>query len=161
MTIKRQSVVAIHYTLTDAAGVEIDSSRGQNPLTYLHGGGNIIPGLERALLGKQAGDKLEVEVAPADGYGEFDAAMVQQVPLSAFGENAAVMEVGMRFTANGDHGQLSVVVTKVEDGVVTVDGNHPLAGKKLHFAVDVVAVRDATSVELAHGHVHGPGGHHH
>ena len=161
MTIKLQSVVAIHYTLTDDAGVEIDSSRGQDPLTYLHGGGNIIPGLERALLGKRAGDKLQVEVAAADGYGEFDADMVQQVPLSAFGENAAVMEVGMRFTANGNHGQLAVVVTKVENDMVTVDGNHPLAGKKLHFEVDVIAVRDATAVELSHGLVHGPCGHHH
>lgn len=161
MTIKLQSVVAIHYTLTDDAGVELDSSRGRDPLTYLHGGGNIIPGLERALLGKQAGDKLQVEVAATDGYGEFDADMVQQVPLSAFGEHAEVMEVGMRFTANGDHGQFSVVVTEVENDVVTVDGNHPLAGKNLNFDVEVVAVREATAVELAHGHVHGEGGHNH
>jgi FKBP-type peptidyl-prolyl cis-trans isomerase SlyD len=160
MTIKLQSVVAIHYTLTDEDGVEIDSSRGQNPLTYLHGGGNIIPGLERALVGKQAGDKLQVKVAAADAYGEFVEEMVQSVPLSAFGEDAEVT-VGMRFRANTGQGELSVVVTSVEADVVTVDGNHPLAGKNLHFDVDVIAVRDATAVELTHGHVHGPGGHNH
>lgn len=160
MTIKAQSVVAIHYTLTDDEGVELDSSRGQNPLTYLHGGGNIIPGLERALVGRRAGDKLQVEVAAADAYGEFIDDMVQAVPLSAFGEGTEVT-VGMRFTARNEDRELAVVVTRIEGDSVTVDGNHPLAGKNLHFDVDVIAVRDATPIELSHGHVHGPGGHNH
>jgi len=160
MTIKPQSVVAIHYTLTDDDGIALDSSRDQNPLTYLHGGGNIIPGLERALLGRQAGDRLQVSVPAADAYGEFVDDMVQRVPLSAFGDDAEI-EVGMRFRANTEQGDLSVVVTGIEGDLVTVDGNHPLAGKNLHFSVEVVAVRDASAVELAHGHVHGPGGHQH
>lgn len=160
MTIKPQSVVAIHYNLTDDDGIELDSSRDQNPLTYLHGGGNIIPGLERALLGRQAGDKLQVRVPAADAYGEFVDDMVQSVPLSAFGDDAEI-EVGMRFRANTEQGDLSVVVTGIEGDLVTVDGNHPLAGKNLHFNVEVVAVREASAVELAHGHVHGPGGHQH
>lgn len=160
MTIKPQSVVTIHYTLTDDDGIELDSSRDQNPLTYLHGGGNIIPGLEIALLGRPAGDKFQVRVPAADAYGEFVDDMVQSVPLSAFGDDAEIA-VGMRFRANTEQGDLSVVVTGIEGDLVTVDGNHPLAGKNLHFNVEVVAVREASAVELAHGHVHGPCGHQH
>lgn len=159
MTIQLKSVVAIHYTLTDDQGAEIDSSIGGEPMVYLHGAGNIIRGLELALLGKKAGDKINAQIAPEDGYGEFVADMVQIVPRSVFGEQS--VEIGMRFNADTERGPLSFSVKEVKDDEVIVDGNHPLAGKTLHFDVSIEAVREATEEELAHGHVHGAGGHHH
>ncbi len=161
MLIAQDKVVLIHYTLTNDKGEVVDSSSGGAPLSYLHGKGNIIPGLEKALEGKQAGDKLDVKVAPAEGYGERDDQLVQQVPRRAF---AGVQDVqpGMQFHAQGSGGQMRVVtVVRIAGDMVTVDGNHPLAGENLTFAVEVTEVRDASEEELAHGHVHGPGGHHH
>ena len=150
----------IHYTLTNDQGEVLDSSSGGEPLAYLHGSGNIIPGLEKALEGKQAGDKLVVKVAPADGYGERNDALIQQVPKRAF-QGVAQIQPGMSFTAQSSQGPMQVTVTAVAGDMVTVDGNHPLAGETLNFDVEVTEVRKATLEELSHGHVHGPGGHHH
>lgn len=160
MLIKPNAVVAIHYTLTDNEGAVLDSSTGKQPLTYLHGSGNIIPGLERALDGKKAGDKLAASIEPQDGYGEIIEEMIQVVPRTTFPEDA-VIEIGTRFSAQTERGPLTVVVTNMDDGQITVDGNHPLAGETLNFDVCVETVRAATDEELQHGHVHGAGGHHH
>jgi len=160
MQIAQDTVVSIHYTLTDDAGETVDSSAGGDPLFYLHGNGNLVPGLENALEGKQAGDKIKVTVAPADGYGEYDKQLVQRVPRRAF-KGVADVKTGMQFQVQSDQGPRSVTVTNVAGDMVTVDGNHPLAGKNLNFAVEVMEVRQPSEEELAHGHVHGPGGHHH
>ena len=159
MQIANEKVVAIHYTLTDKTGKILDSSIGKEPLYYIHGMGNLIPGMERGLDGKVKGDKLSIEVAPEEGYGHRDDAHVQQVPVGAF--NGATPEVGMQFQAGGQEGQFVVTVTAVDGDMVTVDANHPLAGEHLFFDVEVMDVRAATNDEIAHGHVHGPGGHHH
>lgn len=160
MQITANAVAYIHYTLKDDAGTVLDSSSGGEPLAYLHGGGNIIPGLEKALEGKQAGDKLSVKVDPKDGYGERDENMVQQVPRRAF-QGVKDIQPGMRFHANTGSGAAQVTVTKVQGDMVTIDGNHALAGVTLNFEVEVAKVREATAEELMHGHVHGPGGHAH
>jgi FKBP-type peptidyl-prolyl cis-trans isomerase SlyD len=160
MLIAPEKVVLIHYTLKNDAGETLDSSSGGEPLAYLHGQGNLIPGLEKALEGKQAGDTLNVKVAAAEGYGERDDKLVQQVPRRQFG--GANVQPGMQFHAQTSQGQTRVVtVTSIVGDMVTVDGNHPLAGENLHFEVEVNEVRDASAEELEHGHVHGPGGHHH
>lgn len=155
MTITANSAVTFHYTLTDTNGVEIDSSAGQEPLSYLHGHGNIIPGLEKVLEGKAAGDSLEVSIAPAEGYGEVVEEMIQEVPRSSF-QGVEDIQPGMSFQAETNQGPVSVVVTAVTEETVTVDGNHPLAGKTLNFEVTVESVREATKDELEHGHIHGP-----
>lgn len=160
MVIRDNTVVSFHYRLTNDAGELLDASAEGNPLTYLHGAGNIIHGLESQLAGKSAGDELTVTVQPEDGYGVHRADLMQDVPRSAFPEPDK-LEVGMQFSAQSDRGTLPVVITHVTEDAVTVDGNHPLAGQVLHFAVNISDVRDASPEELAHGHVHGPGGHHH
>jgi FKBP-type peptidyl-prolyl cis-trans isomerase SlyD len=161
MTISQHKVVSIHYKVVDADSAEvIDSSEGGEPMTYLHGARNIIPGLEQALEGKGAGDELEVTIEPANAYGEYSEDRIQQVPIEAFQEIEKV-EPGMVVTAESEHGQVNLVVTEVDEATVTVDANHPLAGKSLKFDVRVEAVRDASEEEVAHGHVHGAGGHHH
>lgn len=160
MKIEKDKVVSIEYTLRDDSGEVLDSSEGREPLAYLHGNGNLIPGLEAQLEGRSANESLKVSVAPADGYGEFDAAQIVDVPRSQF-TGVADLAVGMQFTASGPEGQRVVTVTKVGLETVTVDGNHPLAGQTLNFDVKIVDVRDATSDEISHGHVHGAGGHHH
>jgi FKBP-type peptidyl-prolyl cis-trans isomerase SlyD len=147
-------VVSIHYTLTDEDGTVIDSSEGAEPLTYLHGAGNIIPGLERALIGKTSGESLKVVVEPQFGYGEYQAELLQVVPRAAF-EGVDTVEVGMAFTAQAPDGaQRRIVVRDVDGEDITVDANHELAGVDLHFAVDVVEVREASEEEVAHGHAH-------
>jgi FKBP-type peptidyl-prolyl cis-trans isomerase SlyD len=160
MEIANQRVAYIHYTLTNDAGEVLDSSREAGPLAYLHGAGNIVPGLESALSGKKAGDRLNVKVAPTEGYGDRDEALVQDVPRRAF-QGISDIKPGMAFTAQSNRGAMRVVVTRVAGDMVTVDGNHPLAGETLNFDVEVTEVRPATEEELSHGHVHGPGGHHH
>ncbi len=161
MQIQDNAVVSIHYTLTNEAGDTIDSSEGAEPLAYLHGAANIIPGLENALLGKAAGDKLTVQVAPEDGYGEHVEELVQQVPQEMF-QGVDQVEIGMEFHAESNTGQpIAVTVTEVKDGMVTIDANHPLAGVALNFDVEIVEVREATAEELEHGHAHGAGGHQH
>lgn len=149
-----KTVVSIHYTLKDEGGAVIDSSEGAQPLSYLHGAGNIIPGLEQALTGKATGDSLDVVVEPQQGYGEYHTELLQVVPRSAF-EGVESIEPGMAFTAQGSDGsQRRIVVKSVEGDDVTIDGNHELAGVDLHFSVEVVDVREATEEEVAHGHAH-------
>ena len=156
MNIAANSVVTFHYTLTNAKGEMVDTSREGEPLPYLHGAHNIVPGLEQALAGKTVGDKLQVEVPPQLGYGEYMDEMVQQVPREMFA-GMDTLEVGMQFHAEGQSGQQHVVtVTAVADDTVTVDGNHDLAGETLNFDVEIMEVREATEDELSHGHVHGP-----
>lgn len=159
MQVSSEKVVAIHYTLKDSQGIVLDSSEGKQPLHYLHGFGNLIPGMEEGLEGRIAGDKFQVVIAPEKGYGVRNEDYVQQVPMEAFGGQSP--QIGMQFQAGNDQGRYIVTVTAVEGDLVTVDANHPLAGVELHFAVEVMEVREATADEIAHGHVHGPGGAHH
>lgn len=161
MQVGKDKVVSIDYTLTNNQGQVIDSSQGRDPLAYLHGKGNIIPGLEKALEGKNIGDNLKVAIQPEEGYGNHDPRMVQSVPKAAF-KGVDNIQPGMQFQAQGPGGQARVVtVTKVDGDNVTVDANHPLAGQTLNFDVTVKDVRDASAEEMSHGHVHGPGGHQH
>ncbi len=159
--IKQNSVVTMHYELKDDQGEVLDSSKGQDPLVYLHGAGNIIIGLEEELFGKSVGDQIEAVISPEKGYGMPVEALVQTVPKEAFGEEVDKVEVGMRFQAETEQGPVPVVVTGMDGATVTVDGNHPLAGKELHFNVSIAEVRDASAEEIEHGHVHGSGGHQH
>lgn len=159
MQIAQDAVVSIHYALTDDTGKKLDGSDG-TPLAYLHGNGNLIPGLERELEGKSAGDKLSVKIAAADAYGEYDKSLVQRVPRRSL-KGIANVQVGMQLHTQSAHGVRAVTVTQVAGDMVTIDGNHPLAGQNLNFDVEVAEVRAATGEELAHGHVHGPGGHDH
>jgi FKBP-type peptidyl-prolyl cis-trans isomerase SlyD len=156
MQITKDKVASIHYTLRDGDGNILDTSSGREPLTYLQGAGNLIPGMEEGLEGKSIGDKFKLKVGPEKGYGVKDDTLVQKVPRAAFGNQK--IEKGMQFQTN--NGQ---VVTVTETGLeaITVDGNHPLAGMELHFDVEVTEVRTATAEEISHGHVHGPDGHHH
>lgn len=156
MQISKNKVASIHYTLRDDEGTIIDSSEGREPLQYLHGAGNLIPGMEEGLEGKSQGEKLNLTIEPEKGYGEKDENLIQEVPRSAFGDQQVT--AGMRFSTN--QGGV-VTVTDVGMNSVTVDGNHPLAGVQLNFAVEIVDVRNATEDEISHGHVHGAGGHHH
>ncbi len=160
MKVAEKMVVVIDYTLTDNKGEVIDTSEGAGPLAYLHGAGNIVEGLEEALTGKEAGEQVKVSIEPAKGYGERHEDMQQDVPKELFGgvEN---IEVGMQFQSETDQGPVLVTVVAITDELVTVDGNHPLAGVDLNFDVTIREVREANEEELAHGHVHGEGGHHH
>lgn len=159
MQISNAKVATIDYTLKDEQGEVLDSSQDDGPLSYLHGYGNIVPGLENALEGKGAGDSVKATVPPAEGYGERDDKLVQKLARDKFPEGE--IDVGMRFHAHS-HGQRRVLtVTAVNEREVTVDGNHPLAGRTLSFDVTVREVRDATPEELEHGHVHDGDGHHH
>ena len=160
MQITRHTVASIEYTLTDDAGEVLDTSRGHGPLTYVHGTGGLIPGLEAELEGKEAGAALKVRIAPADAYGERDEEMVARVPRTQM-PSGAPLAVGTQFQARGPQGSQVVTLVKVEDDAVWLDANHPLAGVHLTFDVSVVEVRAATAEEIEHGHVHGPGGHAH
>jgi FKBP-type peptidyl-prolyl cis-trans isomerase SlyD len=160
MKVTRDKVVSLHYTLRGDDGNTIDSSVGSGPLAYVHGNGSLLPALEKELEGHGAGDKLAVRLAAKEGYGERDETLVQVLPrktLATIGK----LKVGTQFHAQVPGGARVMTITAVEKENVTVDGNHPLAGLNLNFEVEVVEVRDATAEELAHGHVHGPGGHHH
>ena len=160
MQIAPDAVVSIHYTLTNDQSETLDSSAGGDPLVYLHGNGNLIPGLENALNGKQPGEKLKLKIPPADGYGEYDKALLQRIPRRSF-KGVGQVKVGMQFQMQAGGHPRTVRVTQVQGDMVTVDGNHPLAGQNLNFEVEVTDVRAATAEELQHGHVHGPGGHAH
>lgn len=155
-----KKVVSFHYTLKDESGSVLESSRGEEPLSYLEGVGQIIPGLESQLRGMKKGDKKNVNVSAKDAYGEHDQDLIVKVPRAQIPKKD--VEVGDQFHAHGPDGQPAVVtVTQIDEQHVTVDGNHPLAGQALTFDVEITDVRDATKEELAHGHAHGPGGHHH
>lgn len=160
MLIEKDRVALIHYTLTDDGGAVIDSSAGGEPLAYIHGNGNLVPGLETALEGKQAGEKLSVTVQPADGYGVRDEQLIQRVPKRSLG-GAGEIKKGMQFQAQVAGGMRAFTVTAVVGDMITLDGNHALADKNLNFQIDIVEVREANQEELDHGHVHGAGGHHH
>jgi len=155
MEIAQDSVVTINYTLRSPEGTVLDSSAGRDPLVYLHGHGNLIPGLEAELLGKPANQKLQVEVPAAQGYGERDPERVIPAKRSQFPAEAE-LEVGSTFQTNGPQGPMVVKVAKIEGEDVTLDANHPLAGVDLNFEVEIISIRAATSDELEHGHVHGP-----
>ncbi|SFM47746.1 FKBP-type peptidyl-prolyl cis-trans isomerase [Halopseudomonas yangmingensis] len=161
MQISANKAVSIDYTLTNDGGEVIDSSAGGQPLVYLHGAGNIIPGLESALEGKQVGDELNVSIEPEEAYGEFSAELVAVLGRQMF-EGVDELEVGMQFHASAPDGGMQIVtITALDGDEVTVDGNHPLAGQRLTFEVKVIDIRDASEDELAHGHIHGEGGVHH
>ncbi len=154
-------VVSIHYTLKNEAGETLDSSVGQDPLEYLHGAGSIVPGLEEALVGKKIGERFDVTVPPDGAYGDKDPRGIQKVPRSAFAADM-VLEPGMPFVAEGPDGEpVQVWISAIEADRVVIDLNHPLAGVTLHFDGTIDSLRDATAEELAHGHPHGAGGHHH
>lgn len=155
------TVVSFHYTLTKANGDVLDSSSGGDPMDYLHGGQNIVPGLERQMTGKKAGDKFAAVVAPAEGYGERQGPGPQPVPRSALGGMKDISP-GDQFAAEAPNGDVMPVwVAKVEGDTIYMDRNHPLAGETLHFAIEVVSIREASAEEREHGHPHGPDGHHH
>ena len=161
LLIGENSVVTVNYTLTDDAGKVLDSSDGSKPMVYLHGTGSIVPGLEKALVGKGAGDSLKVRVAPADAYGELIPDGIKTIEQAAF-EGVDVVEVGMAFDAEAPDGtEQQIVVTKVEGDNVTIDINHPLAGVALNFDIKILSVREATEEELDHGHSHEGDGHSH
>lgn len=160
MTIEMHSVVSMHYTLKDDEGIVLDSSEGREPLVYLQGAGNIIPGLEKQLEGKTTGDKVQATVGPEEGYGTRQQELIQQVPKDQFPKDEP-LAVGMQFSLQMDHGPMIATITEVAEEHATIDMNHPLADKTLHFDVEIVEVRVANPDEKAHGHVHGPGGHQH
>ncbi len=160
MQITNNVVASIEYTLTDDSGAVLDTSAGGEPLVYLQGAGNIIPGLEDALEGKKVGDSFKVSIAPEDGYGIVKEELLQVVPRDMF-QGVETIEEGMQFQAQTEYGMQIITVGKVDGDNITVDGNHPLAGQTLHFDVKVIDVREASAEELDHGHVHGAGGHHH
>jgi FKBP-type peptidyl-prolyl cis-trans isomerase SlyD len=159
MQITDKLAVSIHYILTNAAGEQLDSSRDEEPMVYLHGFGQIIPGLENALAGKVVGDKFVVTVPPADAYGERREDMLQVVPMTMF-DDVGKVEEGMQFHADASQGVSVVTVAKVDGDDVTIDGNHPLAGEELTFDVEVMDIRPATEDELEHKHIHGEGCNH-
>lgn len=160
MKVADNKVVVIDYTLKDNDGEVIDSSEGAGPLAYLHGAGNIVEGLEEALTGKEAGEEVHASIEPAKAYGERHEEMKQDVPKELFGGVESI-EVGMQFQSETEQGPVLVTVVAVSDEMVTVDGNHPLAGVHLNFDVTIREVRDASAEEIEHGHVHGEGGHQH
>jgi FKBP-type peptidyl-prolyl cis-trans isomerase SlyD len=157
MKIERGRVVQMHYTLRDESGETIESSGGREPLSYLHGYGHLIPGLEKALDGSRAGLRTRVTVAPRDAYGEKDPEAVIRAPREDFPEGL-ILEPGVEVQAQTPDGPITFTVVAVEDDQAILDANHPLAGKTLTFDVEVLEVRDATAEEIAHGHVHGAGG---
>src|SRR5690554_2510404 len=161
MLIANQHVVSIDYTLSNDAGEVLDSSNGAEPLVYLHGAGNIIAGLENALAGKKVNDELEVSIEPEDAYGEYSAELITTLGREMF-EGVDELQVGMQFHASAPDGGMQIVTIREIDGDdVIIDGNHPLAGQQLNFKVKVVDIRAASEDEIAHGHVHGEGGHQH
>jgi len=158
--VKKDAVVSLSYTLTNADGQELDKSAPDKPFAYLHGNKQIVPGLENALEGLAIGDKKEVTVPPAEGYGEFDPRLKMAIERSNFPKDIEI-QAGMQFSADVNGDNRIFTVAGLEGDKVQVDGNHPLAGQTLHFNVEVVEIREATKEELEHGHVHGPGGHQH
>ena len=159
MKIEKDRVVRFHYTVSEQGSEPLESSTEREPLAILAGHGNIIPGLEKAMDGHEAGDRFGVDVAAAEAYGEKREGLSQRVPKKHFGGQR--LEPGMQVVLNTNFGPRAVTIEKVGMSVVDVDLNHPMAGKDLHFDIEVVEVRQATAEELEHGHVHGDGGHQH
>jgi len=164
MKISDKTVVQFHYVLKDEAGEKLESSQGSDPLAYLHGANNTLAGLEKALTGKEMGDKFSVTLQPEDAYGERQEDLVERVPskhLQGLPSKNAKWKAGMIAVVQTEQGQRQVTVIKTGKFMVTVDINPPLAGKVLTFVIDVVDVRAATNDEVEHGHAHGVGGHQH
>lgn len=162
MQIAQHTVVTMTYTLTDDQGQVLDQADAAQPFAYLHGADNIIPGLEKQLVGKQATDSLVVTVPPAEAYGEYDERMTQQVPRSMFaGIPDEQIVAGAEFHAQTGAGNQTIRIAAADENTVTIDANHPLAGVTLTFDVTILDVRAASEEEVAHGHAHGQGGHHH
>ncbi len=156
MQVGDNKVVSIHYTLKNESGEVLDSSENREPLSYIHGQGNIIPGLENALTGAESQAEIDVTVTPEEGYGERHEQLIQDVPMSAF-EGVDEVKPGMQFQAQTEAGPRVITVQEVGEEEVKIDGNHPLAGETLHFKVKVDEIRDASDEEIEHGHVHGEG----
>lgn len=164
MQIEADSVVSFHYRLSEVGGELLESSYDAEPTLYLHGHGNLLPALEEALNGRQAGDKASINLEPEQAYGQRKEGATQRIPIKHLQNHSAVknkLKPGMRVAVNTEHGPWDAVVLKVGKFNVDIDSNHPLAGKSLTFEVEIVDVRVATGDELAHGHAHGAGGHHH
>ena len=160
MKIENNKVVGIEYTLKDKDGAVVDSNVcSGEPLFFIQGLGTIVPGLERAMNGKTLGESFDVEIKAVDGYGEHDPSRSRKVPRSVVGDMD--VKVGMMLQATGPEGASVVTVAEVTDTDIEIDGNHPMAGRDLFFSIKVAEIRDATEEELSHGHIHGPGGHHH
>ena len=160
MKVEKDKVVSIQYTLKDEKGSILDSTEEGSPFLYLQGHQNIIPGLENELEGKSKGDTFKVSIQPKDGYGETNPNLVQEIPKDQFPEPNEIQK-GMQFQADTPEGPMILTVLEILESTIKVDGNHPLAGKELHFEVEVLELRDATPEEINHGHVHGPGEAHH
>lgn len=165
MQIAKNSVVSFHYKVATADGETVDQSEDGKPMTYLHGGGQLIAGVEEAMLGKKAGDHVEATIPPEKGYGVYDANLDREVPLDAFPKDARKeLKAGFTFAAEHpekDGERVMFTVMEVDGEAVRITANHPLAGQTLLFTIDVAEVRKASAEELSHGHAHGPGGHHH
>ena len=159
MKIEKDRVVRFHYTVGEVGQEPVESSKEREPLAILIGHGNIIPGLEKAMDGRAAGDSFSTDVPAVEAYGEKREGLTQRVPKKHFG--AQRLEPGMQVVLNTNFGPRAVTIEKVGMSVVDVDLNHPMAGKDLHFDIEIVEVREASAEELEHGHVHGEGGHHH
>ena len=159
MKITNGSVVSVHYTLTDDDGNVLDSSEGREPLDYMQGVGNIIPGLEKEMEGKVVGDKFTAIISPEEGYGVRSENLVQTIPMSNF-QDASQVQLGVQFQVQTEDAVRIATVTKIVGDSVTLDMNHPLADMTLHFDVEIMAIREATEEEKAHGHVHTHGHHH-
>lgn len=160
MTVSKHKVVTLNYTLKNNEGIILDTSEGREPLVYLHGVGSLIPGLENKLEGKAAGESMNIIIQPEDAYGKRNDNLVRIVEKSGF-QGDEEMQEGMRVQLETDQGPAIAVITKIEGEEVTLDLNHPLADMELHFDIELVDIRDANPEEISHGHVHGPGGHHH
>lgn len=157
MFIEANSVVVLHFAVTDDKGELIDDTRDSQPLEFLMGSGYLVPGLEAELEGLKVGDDFDVTIQPEQGYGIYDPELVQEVPAELF-EGVEGVEPGMAFSAETDEGHRTVIVTAVEDDIIVVDANHPFAGRTLQFNGEVIGLREATEEELEHGHIHGAGG---
>ncbi|MBD2785070.1 peptidylprolyl isomerase [Xenorhabdus sp. DI] len=157
MKVAKDLVVSLAYQVRTEEGVLVDESSVSAPLDYLHGHGSLISGLEKALDGREVGERFDVSVEAADAYGQYDDNLVQRAPKDVF-VGVDDIQVGMRFLADTDQGPVPVEITAIEGDEVVVDANHMLAGQNLKFNVEIVAIREATEEELTHGHVHGQGG---
>jgi len=158
--VAEKKVVTMEYVLRDAKGTELDKSDPEAPMAFLAGARNIVPGLEKQLVGKAVGDEVKAVVPPAEGYGEKMKMKPIRMPRSRFPKDAQIRK-GMQFMTQTEQGMMPLWVTKVQGPTVVVSPQHPLAGVELHFDVKILEIRDATDEELEHGHVHGPGGHDH
>ena len=159
MKIEKDRVVRFHYTVAEVGQEPLETSRGREPIAILFGHGNIIPGLEKAMEGREAGDSFSADVPAAEAYGERREGLIQRVPKKHFGDQR--LEPGMQVVVNTNFGPRAVTIEKVGLSVVDIDLNHPMAGKDLTFSIEIVDVREADAEEIEHGHVHGDGGHQH